>query len=233
MNYKNIFRDTFRLFQESKLIWILGAFAFISEAVYRISKYSIEKDSASCISYLLLVVTLYFSFLAECGLIYSVNQILSDQNPTFSEVWGFCKTKIRSMIGFFFYSFPLIMFIVFIVELFSLSQINASLTFFVGMFATFFLNSLFTIFICTIAINNLQAGPALWTGLLIVFNNFFHIIVLNCIFLVIQIFLNWSTKTTLFGILLNVPLTVTMTLAYKVFITKVSYPALSDVQPTA
>ena len=233
MDYKNIFLSTLQLFRKSKLVWIFGSLAIINEIIYRASKYSIAQHPSYYALYLLVVVTLYFSFLTECGLIYSANQILSNHNPTFSEVWAFCKSKARTLIAFYFYSFPIILFIVFIVELFRASQISVSLTIFIGMFGTFFLNSLVTIFICTVALNNLNALFAFWTGFSIVLNNFFHIIVLNCIFLIIQIFLTWSTKNTLFGIFLNVPLTVTIMLAYKEFITKNSYPTLSNAQPTA
>jgi hypothetical protein len=233
MNYKTIFSDTFRLFRESKLLWVFGVFAIVSEIVYRVSKYSIEKHPTSLILYLLLLIALYFSFLAEASLIYSTNQLFSKQNPTFSEVWDFCKARGKRIVGFYFVSFPLVMFILFIPELVKMSEISTSLTRIVGTLAFFILTSLLTLGICTIVINNLGAGMALWTGLLMVFNNLLHVIVLNSFFLVLEMFLVWLMKTTLFEMFLYVPLTVTMTLAYRIFIAKASYPALSNIQPTA
>jgi len=98
---------------------------------------------------------------------------------------------------------------------------------------TFLLGSVFTLSICTIVINNLEAGLALWTGLSIVVNNIFHVLLLNAIFIILQIVVNLSIGNGLFGIFFIVPLTVTMTLAYRAFIAKGSYPALSNIQPTA
>jgi len=233
MNYKTIFLDTIRLFRASKLLWIFGVFAIVSDVVNRISIYSIGKHPVSCIPYPLVLIAIYFSSIAVCGLIYSANQIASNQTSTFSEAWEFCKTKVKRVFWFYFLSIPLVMFSVFIPELVRLSEISALITWFVGILATFFLNSLFTLSICTIAINNLESGLALWTGLLIVFNNFPHVMVLNGIYLILQILIMGATGNTFFGIIVVVPLTVTMTLAYRVFITKTSYPALSNIQPTA
>jgi hypothetical protein len=234
MNYRIIFRDTLRLFRESKLLWILGMFLFASEAIYRASIYSIGKPPVSCFAYPLLFVSLYVSFVARCSLIYSANQILSEQKPSYSEAWGFSKTKLRSIVGLYFLSVPIVIFSVFIVTIVALSEISASLTWVVDLFVTsFFLGSLFTLSICTIVIHNLEAGLALWTGLLILFNNFFHVIVLNSIFLILQIALNLLIGNALPGIFLLIPFSVTMTVAYRAFIAKGSYPALSNIQPTA
>jgi len=125
------------------------------------------------------------------------------------------------------------MFSVFIPELVRLSEISALLTWFVGILAMFFLNSLITLSICTIVINNLESGLALWTGLQIVFNNFLHVMVLSGIYLLLQILIMGALGNTFFGIIVVVPFTVTMTLAYEIFIAKASYPALSNIQLTA
>lgn len=233
MNYKIIFRDTLRLFRESKLLWIFGAIAFVSEVIFRGSIYSIGKPPVPCIAYPLFFISLYFLLLAKCSLVYSTNQVLSEQKPTYSEVWGFCKTKVRRIAGLYFLSIPLVMFAVFVVEIVLMSEISALLTGFVGLLVTFFLTSFFTLSICTIVIHNLEAGLALWTGLSIAVNNFFHVVILNSIFLILQIALNLSIGNGLFGIFFIIPLTVTMTLAYRGFIAKGSYPALSNIQPTA
>jgi len=234
MNYRIIFRDTFRLFRESRLLWILGIFSFISEAIYRASVYSVGKPPVPFIAYPLLLISLYVSFVAKCSLIYSANQILSEQNPTYSEAWGFSKTKLKRIAWLYFLSIPLVIFSVFIVAIVALSEINASLTWAVDLFVTsFFLGSLFTLSICTIVIHNLEAGLALWTGLSIIFNNFLQVIVLNSIFLILQFVLNLLIGNALPGIFLIAPLTVTMSVAYRVFIAKGSYPALSNIQPAA
>ena len=233
MNYKIIFRDTLRLFGGSKLLWIFGTLAIFSSVVNRISIYSIGKHPVSCIPYPLVLIAIYFSSMAVCGLIYSANQMVSNQTSTFSEAWEFCKTKVKRVFWLYFLSIPLVMFSLFIPELVRLSDISALLTWVVGMLAIFFLNSLFTLSICTIAINNLESGLALWTGLLIVFNNFLHVMVLSGIYLILQILIMSALGNTFFGIVVVVPFTVTMTLAYRVFIAKASYPALSNIQPTA
>jgi hypothetical protein len=158
----------------------------------------------------------------------------SYQMSTFSEVWEFCKTKVKRVFWLYFLSIPLVMFSVFIPELVRLSEISALLAWFVGMLATFFLNAVITLSICTIVINNLEeSGLALWTGLRIVFNNFLHVMFLSSIYLFLQILIMGALGNTFFGILVIVPFTVTMTLAYQVFIAKASYPALSNIQPTA
>ena len=208
-----ILRDTLRLFQESKLLWIFGIIAFVSEVIFRGSIYSIRNPPVPCIAYPLFFISLYFSFVAKCSLIYTANQILSEQKATYSEVWIFCKTKLRRIAGLYFLSIPLVMFSVFIVAIAALSEITPSLTWVVELLVTFFS-------ICTIVIHHLEAGLALWTGLLIVVNNVFHVVILNSIFLILQIALNLSIRNGLFGIFFIVPVTVTMTLAYRVFIAK-------------
>ena len=233
MNYKILFRDTLLLFRESRLLWILGAIAFVSEVIYRVSIYSIGNPPVPRIAYPLFFLSLYFSFVAKCSLIYSTNQIVSEQKPTYSEVWGFGKTKLRRILGLYFLSIPLVMFSVLIVTIVTLSEISTLLTWFVDLLVTFFLSSLFTLSICTIVIHNLEAGLALWTGLSIAVNNIIHVVVLNSIFLILSLVVNLAIGNGLFGMFFIVPLTVTMTLAYRGFIVKGSYPALSNIQPTA
>jgi hypothetical protein len=233
MNYKIIFRDTLRLFRDSKLLWILGVVSFVSEVIFRVSIYSIGQPPVPGIAYPLFFIFLYFSFVAKCSLIYTTNQILSDQKPTFSEAWGFSKSKMRRILWLYFLSIPFVMFAVFLVGIVLLSEINTSLTWFMDVLVTLLLGSVFALSICTIVIHDLEAGLALWTGLLIVANNFFHVVVLNSIFFALQLVVNIAVGNGLLGVFFVVPLTVTMTLAYRVFITKGSYPALSNIQPTA
>jgi hypothetical protein len=233
MNYKTIFHSTLRLLASSKLLWVLGALAIVSEVIYRVSIYSIGKHPVSCIPYPLVVVAIYFSSIAICGLIYSTHWIVSEEHPIFAEAWHFSKTKVRRVFWLYFLSIPLVMFSTFLPALVNWSEISALLAWFVYILATFFLNSLLILSICTIVINNLDSGLALWTGLQIMFNNFLHVIVLSGIYLILQILIMGVLENTFFGIVVVVPFTVTMTLAYRVFIAKDSYPALSNIQSTA
>lgn len=221
------------MFQKSKLLWIIGAFLFSSEVVYRVSVYSIGNRPDYWFPYPLMLIAVFLSFLAKVGLIYSTNQMVSDQTPTFSEVWDFCKSRVKPIFGLYFVNIPLIMFSVLLVTVVVLSVPSVSLTFLVGILLDFLFNAVFTISICTIVINNLEAGPSLWTGVLIVINNFFHVIALSSVYFILQILLSQTLGIGLLGIFLIVPLTVTMTLAYRVFVTKDSYPALSNLQSTA
>lgn len=232
MNYKIIFRDTLRLFGSSKLLWIFGVLAIVSEAVYRVTIYSIGKHPISCIPYPLVLIAIYFSAFAACGLIYSTHWIASQEPPTIAEAWHFSKTKVKRVFWLCFLSISLIMFSAFIPALVRWAEISALLAWFVYILATFFLNSLFSLSICTIVINNLESGLALWTGLRMVFNNILPLVVLNFVYLILQILIMEATGNTFFGIVVVVPLTVTMTLAYRAFIAKVSYPALSNIQPS-
>jgi hypothetical protein len=233
MNYRIILRDTFRLFRESKLLWILGVISFFSEVIFRGSIYSIGNPPVPCIAYPLFFISFYFSFVANCSLIYSANQIVSEQKPTYSEAWRFSKTKLRRILWLYFLSIPLVIFAIFLVGIVLLSEISTSLTWLMDVLVTLLLGSVFTLSICTIVSHNLEAGLALWTGLSIVVNNFFHIVILNSIFLILRLAVNIAVGNSLLGVFFIVPLTVTMTLAYRVFITKGSYPALSNIQPTA
>ena len=234
MNYRAVFRDTIRLFRESKLLWILGAITLVSEAIFRTSSYFIGKPPIPWLAYPLFFIALYFSFVARCSLIYSTNQILSEQKPTFSEAWKFSKTKLGRIAGLYFLSIPLLMFSILIVTIVALSEISTALTLVVDLLvAYFFLGSLFSLSLCAIVMHNLEAGRALWLGLLIVFNNLFRVVVLNSVFLVLQIGLNALIGHALSGAFLVVPLTVTMSVAYRVFVAKDSYPTLSNTQPTA
>ena len=226
MNYRIIFRDTLRLFRESRLLWMLGAIAFVSEAIFRVSIYSIGSPPVPRIAYPLFFISLYFSFVAKCSLIYTTNQIVSEQKPTYSEAWEFSKTKWRRILWLYFLSVPLVMFAIFLVGIVLFSEISTSLTWFMDVLVSLLLGSVFTLSICTIVTHNLEAGLALWTGLSIVVNNFFHLVVLNSIFLILQLAVNIAVGNGLLGILFVVPFTVTMTLAYRGFIAKGSYPAL-------
>jgi hypothetical protein len=233
MNYKTLFRDTLWLFRESKLLWMFGVIAFVSEFFFRGSVFSIGDPPVPWMAYACFPIALYFSFVAKCSLIYSTNQILSEQRPTPSEVWDFCKAKLRRIAGLYFLSIPLVMFSVFIVEIVFLSELSTLLTRSVDVLVGFFLSTVLTFSICTIVIHNLEAGLALWTGLSIVVNNLIHVVALNGIFLLLQLVLYWSIGNAIFDTVLLIPLTVTMTLAYRVFVAKGSYPALSNTQPTA
>jgi hypothetical protein len=233
MNYKILFRDTLWLFRESKLLWIFGAIAFVSEFFFRGSVFSIGNPPVPWMAYPCFPISLYFSFVAKCSLIYSTNQILSKHRPTSSEVWDFCKTKLGRIAGLYFLSIPLVMFSVFIVGIVLWSEISTVLTWSVDILVTFFLSTVLTLSICTIVIHNLEAGLALWTGLSIVVNNFIHVVALNGIFLLLQLLLYWSIGNAIFETVLLIPLTVIMTVAYRVFVAKGSYPALSNIQPAA
>ncbi len=233
MNYKIIFRDTLRLFGGSRLLWVFGAFAIVGEVVCRVSIYSIGKHPLSCIPYPLVLIAIYFSAIAICGLIYLTHWIASQEHPTFAEAWHFSKAKVKRVFWLYFLSIPVVMFSVFIPATVRLSEISTLLTWFVCILATFFLDSLLILSVCTIVINNLESGLALWTGLHIVFNNFLHVMILNGIYLILQVLIMSAFGNTFFGTVVVVPFTVTMTLAYRVFIAKVSYPALSNVQPAA
>ena len=98
---------------------------------------------------------------------------------------------------------------------------------------TYFLISILTMSMCTVVIHDLTARPALWTGFLIVVRNFPQIIVLNSIYIVLHLLFVGAVENAHFGFLVLVPFTVTMTLAYQLFIEKVSDPTLSNVQNTA
>ncbi|MFN8400069.1 MAG: hypothetical protein U0X74_08640 [Anaerolineales bacterium] len=232
MNYKNVFSETFRLFRQSKLLWVFGGLAFVAEFNYRISTSLIGK-SQTCYPFVLPLIAIYFMLIAKVGLIYSSNQLISNQALTLSEAWEFSKAKLKRLLYFYFLSIPLVMFTAFISMLVRLSEISNILTLLVEMFANIFLNSLFILSICAVTINNVESGTALWTGLLIVFNNFLHVIVLNIVFLAMQMFIIWITGNSIICLIIFLPFTVTMTLAYREFITKNSYPALSNAQTTA
>ncbi|MBL8089711.1 MAG: hypothetical protein KF758_18265 [Anaerolineales bacterium] len=232
MNYKNVFSQTIQLFRHSKIIWILGSLAVVAEFSYRVSTSLIGK-SATCYPFVLPLIAVYFLLLTKVGLIYSSNRIISNQAPTLSETWEFSKTKLKGILWLYFLSIPLVMFSVFIPTLVRLSEISDILTLLVELFANLFLSSLFTLSICAITINNLESGRALWTSLLIMSDNFFPIIALNIIFLVLQMLIFWVTGNSIICLIVFVPFTVTMSLAYRQFITKNSYPTLSNSQTTA
>jgi hypothetical protein len=232
MNYKNVFRETFRLFRQSKLLWIFGSLAFVAEYNYRIFTSLIGK-SQTCYPFVLPLVAIYFLLITKVGLIYSSNQLISNQALTLSEAWEFSKTKLKRLIYFYFLTIPLSLFIAFIPMLVRLSEISNTLTWLVEMFANIFLTSLLTLSICAVTINNVESGTALWAGLLIVFNNFFHVIAINIVFLALQIFIIWITRSSIICLIIFVPFTVTMTIAYREFITKNFYPALSNPQNAA
>jgi hypothetical protein len=232
MNYKKVFSDTFRLFRQSKLLWIFGGLAFAAELSYKISTSLIGK-SQTCYPFVLPLVAIYFLLISKVGLIYSSNQLFSNQALTLSEAWEFSKTKLKRLLYFYFLTIPVVMFTVFIPVLVSLSEISNTLTWLVETFANLFLASLFTLSICTITIHNLESGSALWTGFAIVFNNFIHVIAINIVFLALQMFIIWITGNSIICLVIFIPFTVTMTLAYQEFITKNFYPALSNSQNTA
>jgi hypothetical protein len=194
---------------------------------------SIERDPSKLNPYPFVLIALYLSFFAKCGLIYATNQFASKENTTFSAVWGFCKTKIKSILGFYLLNFPLVLLAVFIPELFRLSELNFVLAWVVDTIISFLVTSFFTLSICTIAINNLDAGLGLFYGFLIMYRKFFHIVILISVYILIQILLTWLTGNVLLGVILIVPLTVTMTLAYREFVTGVSYLMPSNPETTA
>jgi hypothetical protein len=233
MNYRIILRDTLRLFQKSKLIWFLGAISFVSELfVYGVPS-AIRNNPTFACSYFVFFAFLYLVYISKCSLIYAANQILSEQNPTFSDAWNFSKTKLKTIGGLYFLSIPLVMFAVLIVALFAWSGLDPVVAQFVNLVVTSFLTSLFTLSICTIVIHNLDSAIALWTGLLIVFNNFFPVVILNGIFLFIEVGVSFLTGNVFLSIFLYIPLTVTMTVVYRALIAKGSYPSLSNTQFTA
>ena len=233
MDYKTVFRDAFRLFRESKLFWIFGAIAVVSEFLYRVSIYSIGKHPIYCIPYPVLLLGIYFSLFAKAVIIYSTIQAVSRQTPTFSEVWHFCKAKMNGFVGFYLISIPLLIFSALIFDVVTWVGINPPFTWVIGVLVSFFLTSLITVSICIMTLHNLEARSALWMGIQIVFKNFLHLIVLNGIFLILAILLMGSTGNVFLELSVSVPLTISLALVYQVFITKGSYPALSNIHPTA
>ena len=197
-----------------------------------ITTYSIGKHLVSCIPYPLLFLAIWFSFIAKAGLIYSTQQIASGQNPTFSAAWNYC-TAIIKRVSLYLVSIPLLYFSVFTVQIFKWSKITGLEAWFVGMELTYFLIALFTMSMCTAVIHNLAVRSALWTGLLIVVRNFPQVIALNSIYILLHVLVVGDAGNATFGFLVLVPFTVTMTLAYQMFIDRVSYPALSNAPDTA
>jgi len=232
MNYKNVFSETFRLFRQSKLLWVFGGLAFVADFNIRIFTSLIGKFQ-TCYHFVLPLAAIYFMLIAKVGLIYSSNQLISNQALTLSEAWEFSKAKIKRLLYFYFLTIPLVMFTVFIPMLVRLSEISNTLTWLVETFANLFLTSVFTLSICAVTINNLESGSALWIALEIVFNNFIYVIAINIVFLALQMSIIWITGNSIICLIIFVPFTVTMTLAYREFIAKKFYPALSNSQTTA
>src|SRR5215208_4734353 len=141
MNYSIVLRNTFRLLHTSKLFWIFGVISAASEILFIGSIYSIRKQPIYCIPYPLLLLGIYFSLVAKAGLIYLTIQVVSNQIPTLSEVWNFCKTKLKGFVSFYYISIPLLIFSAFIVEIVRRSEIHPSLAWLIGMLATFLLTS--------------------------------------------------------------------------------------------
>ena len=228
MSYKVIFRETLRLFGGYRLPWIFGALIIVCEVVQGGVARSIENQDATCIRYPLLLFAIYVSLVSKAGLIYSTNQISMGQIPTFSDVWIFCRTKLFRILRLYFISIPLVMFAVFIPELVKMSEISSLLTFFVALLVSIFLTSLYTLGICAVVNNDLGAEMALWIGLQLVFNKFLHVLVISGIYFILQLVLVVATGNMFIRVIVLVPFTVTMTLAYRVFTTKDSYPVLSN-----
>jgi hypothetical protein len=229
MNYKVIFRETIRLFGGYKLPWIFGALIIVCEVVQGGVAKSIENNNATCIRYPLLLLAIYVSLVSKAGLIYSTNQLSTGQTTTFSDVWNFCKTKLFRILGLYFISIPLVMFAVFIPELVKMSDISSQLTFVVALLVSIFLTSLYTLGICAVVNNDMGAGMALWVGLQIVFNKFLHVLTISSFYFILQLLLVVAASNMFLRVIVFVPFTVTMTLAYQVFIVKDSYPALSKI----
>jgi hypothetical protein len=232
MNYKTIFRDTLRVFGNAKVLWIFGAFSFGSEFLLGVTIYSIGKHPVACIPYPLLLLAICFSFIAKAGLIYSTERIISGQSIPFSATWNFCTAKLRNA-GLYFVSLPLLLVSVFTLRIFAWSKVTGLSGWFIGMQLAYFFISLLIMSMCTVVIHNLGARPALWTGFLIVISNFPQVLVLNSIYILFHLLVVGVIENAYFGFLVLVPFIVTMTLAYRLFIAKVPYPALSNAQNTA
>jgi hypothetical protein len=177
MNYIQVFKDAFNLLRRTKLVWVFSTLIFLLSFFSYALRFI--NDFALMLTMMLLYIWLiYISFRAQCGLIYTINQALYNEQVTFEEGWNQGKTILFRIFG------VLIILFLFFIAFFTLFLVWKKE--FLMIFFGFVLVPLWVVWIdfaiCGIVINRIKPFRAVWTGFLITTNNIIKIFILSQIF---------------------------------------------------
>jgi len=248
MNYSQITQDTIHILRTNKLVWLFGFLSLLMTVTRPLSQFADDKLLFAFIYILVSLVIMYFSLIAVGSFIYVIHQNILGRNLDFSGVWSHSKTKALTIIGV---SFPAVALALLVSTILKYVLPNLSFQWLVEFMASSFISSFLVFSVCAVMINDVKAASAIWTGFLIAVNNFFRVLMIagiaylirisitSLIIMILRLFGYTSTQKLLgipvaltavwiLYIVIIIPSSVFLTLAYLKFTKEVSYSALSN-----
>jgi hypothetical protein len=217
MNYFQTLKDSLHIFRTTRPIWFLGLLSCLSLLFSPIAQYARNNLALSCIWLLLAPVASVISFMAICGIIYSVQQVTLCKQSTFPEAWSKARSKLFRIIGLLFLSIPFILIEVF-VSLNILSRPIPSPFSWILDFLGGCLYSAFLIFgYCAIIINDTKSWSAAWASVLITLNNLLRVLVIEGAFYLVSLCITVVIAVILATASINTGLPTPLTFEYATY----------------
>lgn len=178
LNYIQIFKEAFRIFQTTKLVWVFGFISLLAVIAQPLFKFPSGVNFLVCLYLFIGLVIVLISVIAFGGLIYLIHQTTLNRNPGFGEVWLQGGQKLFRNIGFFLLTIPAILVVAFIYLIIAFKAPTSPFLWLLDLMVAAFTGSLITFGLCTIMIDDVHALAAAWTSFLITLNNSFRLMII-------------------------------------------------------
>jgi hypothetical protein len=223
-----ILRDSLRLLRSTKLIWVLGLLLQILRSLGDLkpsAQFVHEHPVLYSLSLIVSMVVLVVYWIATCALIQVIYQASMDIQLTFSETRLQPKSKLRSLIGLLILNLP-----AGLVELLILAYINrlpSSPLQWLILLILISCISIYSFSMCAVLIDGVKAWQAVWLGFLITLNNFFRLIGITGLLLLIRGLFTLAVAVILASGLFHIGLPVPLALDYPTYLKLAAVPFIS------
>jgi hypothetical protein len=164
LNYIQILKESFRIFQTTRLVWVFGFISLLAEITQPLFKFPGGVNFLVCFYLFIGLVIVLISVIAFGGLIYLICQTTLNRNPGFGEVWLQGGQKLFRNIGFFLLTIPALLVHAFIYLIIAFNAPTSPFLWLFGLMIEAFTSSWFTFGLCAIMIDDVHALGAAWTS---------------------------------------------------------------------
>lgn len=190
MDFLQILRDSLHLLRTQKLVWVFGFLVVLSTLFLEVENIVRGNPLLVCF-YLTLSFAISILFLVGTGsLIYVIHQATLNESPTFGDAWNQGMGNVFRMLSLVFLLAPATIIFLLIDRIAGINAPSIEFSWFletsVAYIGFVFLGSVFIYGGCAIVIYKVNTLRAAWTGLLIILNNFFRILIIIGTWLIIR-----------------------------------------------
>jgi hypothetical protein len=177
MNYIQIYKESFRILQTKKLVWVFGLISLLIGIPQQFYKFP-SSDLFLVYNLFVSLIICFIFIIAYGGLIYLIYQTTLSGSPGFREVWLQGGQKLFRNVGFILLVIPALIVAFFIYSIFAFKAPASPFLWLLVLLIAVFFGSLITFGLCAIMIDDVNAFAAAWTSLLITLNNFFRVLLI-------------------------------------------------------